>query len=203
MNINYQKKMEEIIQQNLKNNKTPTLLLHSCCAPCSSSVLEGLSDYFDITVFYYNPNIEPVEEYAIRLREQKRFLSIFPTVKPVRIIEGLYEAEAYEKIACGHEEDSEGGERCLLCYEFRLRKTAELAKLKGFGYFSTTLSVSPYKNAQKLNEIGALLSAKYGVDYLYSDFKKKNGYKRSIELSDEYGLYRQHYCGCRYSLFTD
>jgi hypothetical protein len=195
--------MEEIIQQNLKNNKTPTLLLHSCCAPCSSSVLECLSDYFDITVFYYNPNIEPVEEYTIRSREQKRFLSIFPAAKPVQIIEGPYEAKAYEKISRGREEDSEGGKRCFLCYEFRLRKTAELAKLKGFDYFSTTLSVSPYKNAQKLNEIGALLSAKYGVDYLYSDFKKKDGYKRSIELSDEYGLYRQHYCGCRYSLFAD
>jgi hypothetical protein len=194
--------MEEIIQQNLQSNKTPTLLLHSCCAPCSSSVLERLSDYFDITVFYYNPNIEPVEEYIIRLREQKRFLSIFPTAKPVKIIEGPYEAEAYEEITYGHEEDREGGKRCFLCYEFRLRKTAELAKSSGFDYFSTTLSVSPHKNAQKLNEIGERLSAKYGVDYLYSDFKKKDGYKRSIELSGEYGLYRQHYCGCRYSLLN-
>ncbi|MBE5965949.1 MAG: epoxyqueuosine reductase QueH [Lachnospiraceae bacterium] len=199
MKINYQNKMEEILEQVSASDTMPSLLLHSCCAPCSSSVLECLSKHFKITVFYYNPNIEPIAEYQKRVAEQKHFLSVLPSTNPIEFVEGPYEADAFQMICAGREEDKEGGSRCFLCYELRLRKTAEFAKLNGFDYFTTTLSVSPYKNAQALNEIGARLSEEYCIPYLFSDFKKKDGYHRSIELSKQYGLYRQNFCGCIYS----
>ena len=199
MKINYQKKMEEIIEQVSAGGRMPTLLLHSCCAPCSSYVLECLSMHFKITIFYYNPNIEPIAEYQKRVAEQKRFLSAFHSITPIEFIEGPYDEDAFQIISSGREKEKEGGARCFLCYELRLRKTAEFAKSNGFDYFTTTLSVSPYKNAQALNEIGARLSEEYNIPYLFSDFKKKNGYHRSIELSKQYQLYRQNFCGCIYS----
>ncbi len=195
MNTNYQKVLDEILQ----NIDGQTLLLHSCCAPCSSYVLEYLSNYFKITVFYYNPNISPKDEYEKRKDEQKKFISKFKSKYPISFIEGDYDNDKYEDIIKGLEEECEGGSRCFKCYNLRLDKTAHLARLKNFDYFGTTLSVSPYKNAQKLNEIGKKLQDKYNIKYLFSDFKKKNGYKRSIELSKEYNLYRQDYCGCIYS----
>lgn len=201
--VNYQKKLD-IVLEKLKaeehmNQKPPRLLLHSCCAPCSSYVLEYLSEYMEITVFYYNPNISPEKEYRARVEEQKRLIGSMPCFYPVHFLEGNYQPEAFYAAVKGHEEDREGGERCFLCYELRLREAAELAKAGGFDYFTTTLSISPLKNAAKLNEIGGRLSAEYGAAYLYSDFKKRNGYQRSIELSREYKLYRQDYCGCAYS----
>lgn len=199
MNDNYQKMMEAILERAARSGAAPSLLLHSCCAPCSSSVLERLSEHFKITIFYYNPNIEPFEEYRKRAAEQKRFLSDREAGRPVAFAEGPYDEAAFHAVAAGREEDREGGPRCLRCYELRLRKTAEFARANRFDYFSTTLSVSPYKNARALNEIGAKLSEEYGVPFLFADFKKKNGYQRSIELSRRYGLYRQNYCGCVYS----
>ena len=171
---NYQRVLDQTIEQLTKEGKVPTLLLHSCCAPCSSYVLEYLSKYFKITLLYYNPNISPKEE-------------------------GKYLPEEFYRAVKGHEEDKEGGERCFICYEQRLREGAIAAKAGGFDYFTTTLSISPLKNAQKLNEIGIRLGEEYGVPYLKSDFKKKNGYKRSVELSAQHHLYRQNYCGCVFS----
>ncbi|WP_123053709.1 epoxyqueuosine reductase QueH [Clostridium sp. JN-1] len=199
MNINYQKKLDEIIKELDDNGEVPSLLLHSCCAPCSSYVIEYLSEYFKITVFYYNPNIYPKEEYLKRKEEQKQFISSIKTKYKVSFMEGDYDDEKFYMLSKGLESENEGGIRCFKCYELRLGKTAEIAKKMNFDYFTTTLSISPYKNAQKLNEIGKNLSEKHGVKYLYSDFKKKNGYKRSIELSKEYHLYRQNYCGCIFS----
>jgi epoxyqueuosine reductase len=199
MSVNYQKNMEEVIEQITKTGDVHSLLLHSCCAPCSSSVLERLSKHFKITVFYYNPNIKPFEEYQKRVDEQKRFLSVLETDNSIGFVEGSYDRAAFQAIAAGREDEKEGGSRCFLCYELRLRKTAEYAKTNHFDYFTTTLSVSPYKNARALNEIGARLSEEYDVPFLFADFKKKNGYQRSIELSKQYGLYRQNFCGCIYS----
>ena len=198
--INYQKELDKVIKKLEERGEVPRLLLHSCCAPCSSYVLEYLSEYFEITIFYYNPNIYPEEEYWKRVEEQKGLIRRMKTRHPVSFSEGVYEKEAFYKMVEGMEELKEGGVRCFACYEMRLRKTAELAKDKGFDFFTTTLSISPMKNAQKLNEIGRKLAREYGVAYLFSDFKKKEGYKRSIELSAEYGLYRQDYCGCEFSL---
>lgn len=199
MKINYQKKLDEIIKEITSLNKTPSLLLHSCCAPCSSYVLEYLSQIFKITILYYNPNIYPKSEYQRRLDEQKNFINVFPVKNKVSFIENEYnEAEFLEAIR-GNEKDKEGGNRCFICYELRLRKTAQIAKDNGFEYFTTTLSISPHKNSQKLNEIGKELSEEFKVKYLYSDFKKKEGFKRSLVLSDKYNLYRQDYCGCRFS----
>ncbi|MBQ7140602.1 MAG: epoxyqueuosine reductase QueH [Bacilli bacterium] len=195
MNINYQKKLDEI----LKNINGETLLLHSCCAPCSSYVLEYLSNYFKITVFYYNPNISPDTEYEKRVKEQKEFIKKFKSKYPIDIIEGDYDKDKFYEISNGLENEIEGGKRCFKCYELRLKATAGVAKEKNYDYFGTTLTVSPYKNSKKLNEIGELLQNEYGINYLFSDFKKKNGYKRSIELSKEYNLYRQDYCGCEFS----
>lgn len=195
--INYQKKLDKILES--LNGKTPSLLLHACCAPCTSYVLEYLSDYFNITVFYYNPNISPKDEYIKRVLEVKRLISQMPLKNPVKFKEGLYNTDSFFTLSKGHEDEPEGGERCFSCYTLRLEEAAKAAKENGFDYFTTTLSISPYKNAQKLNEIGEQLEKKYGVKYLYSDFKKKNGYKRSIELSSLYDLYRQDYCGCAYS----
>lgn len=199
MNINYQKEMEAIIAKHQQVGKSPTLFLHSCCAPCSSYVLEYLSDYFYITVFYYNPNIYPDEEYFKRVEEQKQFIERFPAKYPIQFVEGPFDKERFYQMAKGLENVPEGGERCFRCYELRLREAAEYAGARHMDYFTTTLSISPLKNAQKLNEIGISLAEEYGVRYLVSDFKKKNGYKRSVELSREYGMYRQDYCGCVYS----
>ena len=175
------------------------LLLHSCCAPCSSYVLEYLSEYFKITVFYYNPNIYPESEYTKRILEQQKLISEMHFKNSVSFLAGSYDKEQFYEMAKGLEEVKEGGERCMKCYEMRLKKTAQKAAEGGFDFFTTTLSISPMKNAQKLNEIGRSVGAEYGMEYLLSDFKKKNGYKRSIELSAIYGLYRQDYCGCEFS----
>lgn len=189
-----------MIQKLTEDGRMPRLLLHSCCAPCSSYVLEYLSEYFSITVFYYNPNIYPPEEFGKRVEEQERLIRELPAKHPVSFLEGPYEPERFYEMAKGLEQIPEGGERCFRCYRLRLLETAQMARAGGFDYFTTTLSISPLKNAQKLNEIGARLAEEYGVPYLFSDFKKRNGYKRSTELSAEYGLYRQDYCGCVYSL---
>ena len=197
--INYQKKLEEIITKHERAGEVPTLLLHSCCAPCSSYCLEFLSNYFRITVFYYNPNIYPEEEYVKRVEEQQRFIAQLPTKYPISFVEGNFEKERFYEVVKGYEDCPEGGERCFRCYELRLEETAKLAQAMGMDYFTTTLSISPLKNSAKLNEIGEKLGAIYNIAHLSSDFKKKNGYKRSIELSNEYGMYRQYYCGCVYS----
>lgn len=199
MNVNYQKELEKTILYHLDKNEVPSLLLHSCCAPCSSYVLEYLSEYFAITVFYYNPNIYPDEEYYKRAKEQQSFIEKFPAKHAIHFIEGNFDKERFYAMAKGLENVPENGERCSRCYELRLREAATLAKKKQFDYFTTTLSISPLKNAWKLNEIGLQLETEYEIKYLCSDFKKKNGYKRSVELSHEYGMYRQDYCGCVFS----
>ena len=191
--------MEGVLRENQEQNRIPTLLLHSCCAPCSSYVLEYLSEYFFITVYYYNPNIYPDEEYRKRVAEQQEFIRRFPMKHEVKFVEGRFDKERFYEMAKGFEQDKEGGARCMECYKLRLESTAKLAKERKFDYFTTTLSISPLKNAGKINEIGQELAQIYKVEHLPSDFKKKNGYKRSIELSHEYGLYRQNYCGCVFS----
>lgn len=180
-------------------DRRPRLLLHVCCAPCSSGCLEELSRYFDITLYYYNPNISPLEEYEKRAAEIEKLLSQIKLDSTVKSETGEYEKEKFDEISKGREELPEGGERCYDCYRLRLEKTAEKAADEGYEYFTTTLSVSPYKNADKLNEIGGELAAEYGVKYLFSDFKKNEGYKLSIKNSEKYGLYRQNYCGCEFS----
>lgn len=202
--VNYQLVMENIIKENCLEKgqikeKLPTLLLHSCCAPCSSYCLAVLSQYFNVTVYYYNPNIYPPEEYEMRAKEQQRFINEYPMASAVRFVEGPYDTERFYNMAKGLEKVPEGGERCFKCYELRLRESAKYALDNGFDFFTTTLSISPLKNAQKLNEIGKQLEEEFGVKYLYSDFKKKEGYKKSTEISNEYGMYRQYYCGCVYS----
>lgn len=199
MKENYQIILNKTIEEIQTSGETSSLLLHSCCAPCSSYVLEYLSEYFEITVFYYNPNISPEEEFIKRVNEQKRLISEMPLKRNVRFIQGRYDCERFYEMAKGLERLKEGGERCFKCYRLRLEETAKAAKNGGFDYFTTTLSISPHKNAQLLNEIGKELGEKYCVNYLFSDFKKRNGYKRSCELSKLYGLYRQNYCGCIYS----
>ena len=177
----------------------PSLLMHCCCAPCSSYCLEYLNRYFSITAYYYNPNISPKEEYDHRVGELRRLWQSMPLVHEAAVMEGPYEPEVFEEMAEGLTNVPEGGERCRRCYEMRLRQTARAARDGGYDYFTTTLSISPLKRADWLNEIGGRLSEEFGVPYLYSDFKKKGGYQRSIELSAIYGLYRQDYCGCVYS----
>lgn len=200
MNVrNYQKELDKIIEQAQKENRVPTLFLHSCCAPCSSYVLEYLSRYFSITVFYYNPNIYPREEYDKRVREIERLVEEMEFIHPVQLVEGRYDPQEFFSMAKGMEDVPEGGERCFKCYRLRMEEAARLAREGGYDYFTTTLSISPLKNAAKINEIGEELAEIYQVSHLPSDFKKKNGYKRSIELSHEFGLYRQNYCGCVYS----
>ena len=196
---NYQKELDEIIKVLQKEGRVPKLFLHSCCAPCSSYVLEYLSQYFEITVFYYNPNIYPPEEYFERAAEQKRFIEQFPAKYPISYVEGAYDTKRFYEMAKGMEKLPEGGERCFACYELRMREAAILAKEGGYDYFTTTLSISPLKNAAKLNKIGEEMALKYEATFLPSDFKKKEGYKRSIELSKEYDLYRQNFCGCAFS----
>lgn len=197
--INYQKCLEETIAKETKAGRVPALFLHSCCAPCSSYVLEYLSNYFKITVFYYNPNITEEAEYKKRVAEQARLISELNTVYPIQLVEGKYDPERFYQITKGMEMLDEGGERCFACYRLRLEEAARLAAEGGFDYVTTTLSISPMKNAEKLNEIGAEVSEKFNIAWLYSDFKKKNGYKRSVELSKEHELYRQSYCGCGFS----
>lgn len=196
---NYQRELEEIIKRKQADGQIPKLLLHSCCAPCSSYVIEYLSSYFKILVFYYNPNLYPDEEYEKRVKEQMRFIQAFPAKHPVEFLSGDFEKERFYEAVKGLEQEPEGGARCFACYRLRLTETARTAKRLGMDYFTTTLSISPLKNAVKLNEIGEELAEEYGVAYLPSDFKKKNGYHRSVELSKEYGMYRQDYCGCIFS----
>lgn len=195
MKINYNLIMEETLK-NLKDK--PKLLLHACCGVCSGSVLERLYPFFDITVLYYNPNIYPEEEYQKRLEVQKEIINKMNL--KVALLEIGYHAKEFEEITKNLEKEKEGGIRCTKCFHLRLKKTAEIAKINGFDYFTTTLSVSPYKDSERLNKIGEVLEKEYNVKYLYSDFKKKEGYKRSNELAKKYNLYRQHYCGCKYSL---
>lgn len=197
--INYQKELEKTINGIVKNNEKPKLLLHACCAPCSSYVLEYLSNYFLITVLFYNPNISTKKEYDYRASELERLFKEMPLVNEVDLEIMEYDDGEFYDIAKGYEECKEGGERCFRCYELRLRKAAKYASEKNFDFFTTTLSISPLKNSEKLNSIGEKLSIEYKIPYLFSDFKKKEGYKRSIELSKEYDLYRQNYCGCVYS----
>src|SRR5574344_2036082 len=197
--INYDIKMHEIIEENRKNNQVPSILLHTCCAPCSSTCITELANDFKVTVLYYNPNIEPYEEYLKRKEEQIRFIKEYQTKYPVSFMDCDYDSESYQEISKRRANDIEGGLSCQDCYRLRLRKTAILAKENHFDYFGTSLTVSPYKNSQVLNQIGDSISKEVGIPYLYSDFKKNNGYLKSIELSKEYHLYRQDYCGCVHS----
>ncbi len=193
-NSNYQKKLEELVKT---FHTKPTLLLHSCCGPCSTWVIDYLKDYFEITVIYYNPNIEPEEEYLHRKKEQIRFLQEYQKAQ-VNFLDCDYDNPSFKEIAKGLEKEKEGGARCNKCFYMRLFKTASMAKAKGFAYFGTTLTVSPHKNSRLINEIGECIAKKLDVAFIYGDFKKNDGYKKSILLSQEYNLYRQDYCGCLY-----
>ena len=200
MNRNYQKELDKILLQLEQTGEVPVLLLHSCCAPCSSYVLEYLSSYFKITVFYYNPNIYPEEEYWKRVEEQKRFIREIPQKYPITFKEGEFEPDRYYSEVKGLEKEPEGGARCEKCFRLRLSETVKIALEENADYVTTTLTISPLKNAPLLNQIGEELTKDTKVKWLPSDFKKKNGYKRSTELSDEYHLYRQNYCGCVFSI---
>jgi hypothetical protein len=197
--INYQKELDKIIER-IDQSNPPTLCLHSCCAPCSSYTLEYLSEFFNITVFYFNPNISPKSEFDKRFSEQQRFINAISPRHEIKLLQGEYNHDEFLDIAKGYEGAPEGGERCMRCYRMRLQRTAQLAKEQGFDYFCTTLSISPLKNSQRINEIGFEVAEKYGIKWLPSDFKKREGYKRSIELSKEYNLYRQNFCGCVFSM---
>lgn len=197
--INYQKLLDKITNEIEATNSPKTLLLHSCCAPCSSYVLQYLSNYFKITLLYFNPNIGPKEEYDKRVAEQKRLIESLPVKYPVTFIEGRYEPKEFYDAVKGLEKEPEGAKRCFVCYELRMREAAEYAREGNYDYFTTTLSISPLKNAEKINEIGEKLEVMYNVKHLPSDFKKKEGYKKSVELSKEYNLYRQNFCGCVFS----
>ena len=194
--MNYQLVLDETLK---KIEGVPKLLLHACCAPCSSYVLEYLSDYFEITVFFYNPNIDTIDEYEKRLNELKRFVREFNSKNKIEVVDIGFCDDDYKKIVVGLENEPERGRRCLKCYKLRLEKSFLYAKEHHFDYITTTLTLSPHKNSQVINEIGHELESKYQFPYLYSDFKKREGYKRSIVLSHEYNLYRQDYCGCKYS----
>ncbi len=196
---NYQKELEKIIEESERAGVRPTLLLHGCCAPCSSHSLEYLSKHFDITLFFYNPNITPADEYRKRCDEAKRLTKELDASSPISFLEGGYDETVFFDAVKGLENCKEGGERCKKCFELRLFETARVAKEKGFDYFSTTLTISPLKNAELLNSVGEAQSDEFQVKWLPSDLKKKNGYLRSIELSRQYGLYRQNYCGCIFS----
>lgn len=197
--VNYQKQLDELLRQLPEKESKKKLLLHSCCAPCSSYVLAYLNKYFNITVFYYNPNITNKEEYLKRKQEQIRLISELPAINKINILDADYKPEKFFEISKGLEDCREGGERCFKCYKLRLEATAKAAKENNFDYFCTTLTISPLKNAQKINEIGHMLGDEYQIPFLPSDFKKKEGFKKSIELSSQYNLYRQNYCGCIYS----
>ena len=196
---NYSKELNRLMEMLQRGGERPSLLLHACCAPCSSAVLEQLADHFRITVLFFNPNISPKAEYEKREAELARLICEMPVTKDVKLIGLPYEPEAFYAAVRGMEDIPEGGARCFDCYRLRIAETADIAKQHGFDYFTTTLSISPLKNAQKLNEIGGEEAERTGVPYLFSDFKKREGYKRSIQLSAQYNLYRQNYCGCIYS----
>ena len=196
---NFQKELDKIIDGQIQEDTVPRLLLHSCCAPCSSYVLKYLAEYFSITVLYYNPNISPGEEYTKRVEEQRRLIEEMPAKNSITLIACDYEPQEFYDAVRGLEKEPEGGARCFVCYELRMREAAMYAAEYGFDYYTTTLSISPLKNAEKINEIGEKLSAEYGVKHLPSDFKKREGYKQSVELSAQYNLYRQNYCGCIFS----
>ena len=215
---NFSKETEKIIQENTAAQRVPRLLLHSCCAPCSSHVMEYLREFFELTVFYYNPNITETAEYEKRLTEEKRLIAAYNrqvesgdfsgmhstgNAHRIEILEAPYDPDRYLSAVRSLENCPEGGERCSVCFALRLEETAKAAAAGGFDYFTTTLTISPLKNAPLLNEIGERAGAKYGVPFLPSDFKKKDGYKRSIELSAQFGLYRQNYCGCVFSRRAD
>ena len=199
---NYQKELDKLIES-IPDGQVPTLLLHACCAPCSSYCLEYLSQYFKITLYFYNPNIYPENEYSLRSEEARRLINEMTFKHPETFLEGEFNPKEFYDAVKGFENEKEGGERCFRCYRLRLESAAKLAKEMGFDYFTTTLTISPLKRADKLNEIGEELGEIYAVKHLSSDFKKKNGYKRSTELSREYGLYRQDYCGCVFSKRKD
>lgn len=196
---NYSKELEAVLDDLESRGETPSLLLHACCAPCSSYVLEYLSRYFKISILYYNPNIFPETEYEKRKSELSRLISQMPLKNPVTLLPCEYDNSVFAEITRGLEDVPEGGERCMRCFRLRLEKAAETARKLGFDYFTTTLSISPLKNAEALNSIGEEAGKKAGVRHLPADFKKKDGYKRSLILSQEYSLYRQNYCGCVYS----
>lgn len=200
MKINYQLELDKTIKNLQKEETIPRLLLHSCCGPCSSYVLEYLSEFFAITVFYYNPNIYPEEEYWFRVKEQEVLIEKIPAKHPIHFLSGEYEVEKYYRAVKGLKQEREGGDRCLACYRLRLTEAAHLAKENGFDYFTTTLSISPHKDSQVLNALGQEIAEQFGVAYLLSDFKKRGGYQRSVELSKEFGMYRQDYCGCVFSM---
>ena len=202
MKQNYQKQMDTVVAS-LPQGERPRLLLQSCCGPCSSYVLEALTPYFRVTVLYYNPNIQPRAEYDLRMENQRRIIAALPTPSEVDILECDYDGEKYDAAVTGLESEPEGGARCTVCFRLRLEETAKRAAELGFDFFCTTLTVSPHKDAARLNQIGKALGERYGVPFLPSDFKKREGYKRSIQLSKEYGLYRQDYCGCLYSKPVD
>lgn len=197
--INYRIEMEREIEALKRAGRRPLLALHSCCAPCSSAVLEQLNDAFQIAVFYYNPNISPEDEFRRRAEEQLRLVREMPLAEDIRAEIGAYDPERFYAAVRGHESDPEGGARCGICFELRLRETAKYARDIGAEYFTTTLSISPLKDASRLNTLGSAIAAEYGLKYLHSDFKKKDGYRRSCALSKEYDLYRQDFCGCVYS----
>ena len=199
MKTNYQKLLDNTINEIVKNNEKPGLLLHSCCAPCSTYVLEYLSGFFNVSILYYNPNIYPESEYYFRKEEQKKLIENMALIEKVGFIPISYENEKFYEAIKGLENEPEGGERCEKCFEIRLKKAAEIAKEYNLEYFTTTLTISPHKNAEVLNRIGNDIGEKYNIKYLLSDFKKREGYKRSIELSKNYNLYRQDYCGCVFS----
>lgn len=200
MPVDFQKMLEQTLTEISTTGTLPRLLLHSCCGPCSSAVLERLCRYFDITILYYNPNIYPPEEFAKRADVQQQLISGMEFSNPVSLVIAEYNPEEFDGAVTGFESEPEGGERCRKCFELRLEEAARYARDEGFDYFTTTLSVSPHKDAGALNGIGGAMGEKYSVKYLYADFKKRDGYKRSIELSARFGLYRQRYCGCKYSL---
>lgn len=196
---NFQKELDSIIEHNVRSSVVPSLLLHACCAPCSSYVLEYLSQFFHITVFYYNPNIYPESEYAHRVSEIQRLISELSPVYPISFLEGPFDTDAFYAAAKGLEKEPERGARCEQCFRLRLSLSAQKAKQGNFDYFTTTLTISPLKNAPLLNSLGEELGHQFGVSFLPSDFKKKGGYLRSIELSQIHHLYRQNYCGCVFS----
>ena len=204
---NYQKELDRTLdavkRSRLSGDAPPRLLLHACCAPCSSYVLEYLSAYFEITVFYYNPNIYPPQEYGKRVAEEKRLIGEMPFDNPVHFLEGAYVPEDFYQAVKGLENEPEGGARCRKCFRLRLSEAARQAAAGGYDYYTTSLSISPLKDADVLNELGEELGREYGVMWLNSDFKKRDGYKRSIQLSEQYGLYRQNYCGCVFSVRDD
>ena len=200
MEVSYSNLLNKELEKIETSKNKYRILLHSCCAPCSSYVISYLTKYFDITILYYNPNISPIDEYLKRKEEQIRLINEIDSVNKIDIIDCDYDNDKYEELIKGLEMEPERGKRCSVCFNFRLDKSASIASSNNYDYFGTTLTVSPYKNCKVINEIGLALQDKYNVKFLVSDFKKNDGYKKSIELSKKYNLYRQNYCGCKYSI---